>query len=129
MRFLPSLDPTRRAILSIGLSATVVFLLLTLETKVIFGVNSNSWVVRPWSERSWFWPFTAILVTALNFALWTPRRAAGVAEPYDAPTEPAGPSREELKEEADKGRRLGDAERRIRARSSRAQREQTPGQQ
>jgi len=128
MRFLPSLDPTRRAILSIGLSATVVFLLLTLETKVSLSTNSNSWIVKPWSDQPWFWPFTSILVTTMNLALWTPRRAASVAESYDAPTEPAGPSREELKEEADKKRRLGDAERRIRARSSRAQREQTPEQ-
>ena len=127
MRFLPSLDPTRRAILSIGLSATVVFLLLTLETKV--PLSSTSWIVKPWSERPWFWPFTAILVTALNFALWTPTRAARVAEPYDPPAEPTGPSRKELKEDADRERRLGRAERRIRARSSRAQREQTPGQQ
>ncbi len=129
MRFLPSLDPTRRAILSIGLSATVVFLLLTLETKVIFSVNSNRWVMKPWSDQPWFWPSTSILVTTMNLALWTPRRAARVAEPSGAPTEPAGPSREELMEDADKSRRLGDAERRIRARSSRAQREQTPGQQ
>ncbi len=127
MRFLPSLDPTRRAILSIGLSATVVFLLLTLETKV--PLSSNSWIVKPWSDQPWFWPFTSILVTIMNLALWTPRRAARVAEPSGAPTEPAGPSREELMEDADKSRRLGDAERRIRARSSRAQREQTPGQQ
>ena len=127
MRFLPSLDPTRRAILSIGLSATVVFLLLTLETKV--PLSSTSWIVKPWSERPWFWPFTAILVTALNFALWTPTRAARAAEPYDPPAEPTGPSRKELKEDADRERRLGRAERRIRARSSRAQREQTPEQQ
>ncbi|MDB2576039.1 hypothetical protein N9Z54_02420 [Planctomycetota bacterium] len=129
MRFLPSLDPTRRAILSIGLSATVVFLLLTLETKVSLSTNSNSWIVKPWSDQPSFWPFTSILVTTMNLALWTPRRAARVAEPYDEPTEPAGPSREERKQEADKQRRLGDAERRIRARSSRAQREQTPEQQ
>ena len=127
MRFLPSLDPTRRAILSIGLSATVVFLLLTLETKV--PLSSNRWTVKPWSDQPWFWPFTSVLVTTMNLALWTPRRAARVAEPYGVPTEPAGPSREELMEDADKSRRLGDAERRIRARSSRAQREQTPGQQ
>ena len=129
MRFLPALDPTRRAILSIGLSATVVSLLLTLETKVIFSVNSDSWIGLERSERPWFWPFTVILVTALNFALWTPRRAARVAEPYDPPAEPTGPSSKELEEDADKERRLGRAERRIRARSSRAQREQTPGQQ
>ena len=127
MRFLPSLDPTRRAILSIGLSATVVFLLLTLETKV--PLSSTSWIVKPWSDQPWFWPFTSILVTTMNLALWTPRRAARAAEPCDAPTEPAGPSREELMEDADKKRRLGSAERRIRARSSRAQREQTPEQQ
>ncbi len=107
----------------------MVFLLLTLETKVTFGVNSNRWIVKPWSDQPWFWPFTSILSTTMNLALWTPRRAARIAEPFDAPTEPAGPSREVLKEEADKKRRLGDAERRIRARSSRAQREQTPAQQ
>lgn len=127
MRFLPNLDPTRRAILGVGISATVVFLLLTLETKV--PLSSSSWIVNPWSERPWFWPFTAILVTALNFALWTPGRPGARTAQHDLPAEPTGPSRKELKEDADLERRLGRAERRIRARSSRAQRAQTPEQQ
>ena len=127
MRFLPNLDPTRRAILGVGMSATVVFLLLTAETKV--PLSSSSWIVKPWSERPWFWPFTAILVTALNFALWTPGRPGVRTAQHDPPAEPTGSSREELEEDAERERRLGRAERRIRARSSRAQREQTPGQQ